>query len=43
MKKVTAEPYCDIDFSRARRGAVIPSVPGKITLSIRLDNAVAEL
>jgi len=42
MKKVAAEPYRDIDFSKAKRGAVIPSGPGKVKLSIRLDNAVVE-
>jgi len=40
MKKVAAEPYRDIDFSRATRGAVIKPEPGKTKISIRLDNAV---
>ena len=43
MKKVVAEKYRDIDFSRARRGAVVKVEPGKAKISIRLDNAVLEL
>jgi len=42
MKKVAAEPYRDIDFSKAKRGAVIKMEPGKTKISIRLDNAVIE-
>ncbi len=42
MKKVVAEKYRDIDFSRARRGAVVKTVPGKTKISIRLDNSVVE-
>ena len=42
MKKVVAEPYRDIDFSKAKRGPVIPSEPGKTKISIRLDNAVID-
>lgn len=42
MKKVAAEPYRDIDFSKAKRGAVIPLEPGKTKISIRLDNSVIE-
>jgi uncharacterized protein (DUF4415 family) len=42
MKKVAAEPYRDIDFSKAMRGAVIPSEPGKTKISIRIDNTVIE-
>lgn len=42
MKKPAAEPVRDIDFSKARRGAVIKSEPGKTKISIRLDNAVVE-
>jgi uncharacterized protein (DUF4415 family) len=42
MKKVAAEPYRDIDFSAAQRGAVIPLEPGKTKISIRLDNTVIE-
>ena len=42
MKKVAAEPYRDIDFSRAKRGAVVKPEPGKTKISIRLDNAVLE-
>ncbi len=42
MKKLAAESYRDIDFSSARRGAVVPIEPGKTKISIRLDNAVIE-
>jgi uncharacterized protein (DUF4415 family) len=42
MKKVGAERYRDIDFSRAKRGAVVLPEPGKTKISIRLDNAVIE-
>ncbi|MDH3459576.1 MAG: BrnA antitoxin family protein [Burkholderiaceae bacterium] len=42
MKKPAAEPYRDIDFSRAKRGSVIKMEPGKTKISIRLDNAVIE-
>ncbi len=42
MKKVVAEEYRDIDFSRARRGPVIKIEPGKTKISIRLDNTVLE-
>ncbi len=42
MKKVVAEKYRDIDFSGARRGAVVKTEPGKTKISIRLDNAVLE-
>lgn len=42
MKKVAAEPYREIDFSAAKRGAVIPLEPGKTKISVRLDNAVIE-
>jgi len=42
MKKVAAEPYRDIDFSRAKRGPVIKPEPGKTKISIRLDNRVIE-
>ena len=40
MKKVTAEKYRDIDFSRAKRGAIVKPEPGKTKISIRLDNTV---
>jgi len=40
MKKVVAEKYRHIDFSRARRGAVVKPEPGKTKISIRLDNTV---
>jgi uncharacterized protein (DUF4415 family) len=42
MRKAVAEKYRDIDFSRAKRGPVIGSEPGKTKISIRLDNAVIE-
>ena len=42
MKKIAAEPYCDIDFSGAKRGAVIPARLGKTTISICVDNAVID-
>jgi uncharacterized protein (DUF4415 family) len=42
MKKPAAEPYREIDFSSAKRGAVIALEPGKTKLSIRLDNTVIE-
>jgi uncharacterized protein (DUF4415 family) len=42
MKRVVAEKYRDIDFSRARRGAVVKPERGKTKISIRLDNTVIE-
>jgi uncharacterized protein (DUF4415 family) len=42
MKKGAAERYRDIDFSGAKRGAVIKAEPGKTKISIRLSNAVLE-
>lgn len=42
MKKVEAEKYHNIDFSRARRGPVVKPEPGKTKISIRLDNAVLD-
>lgn len=42
MKKVVAERYRNIDFSRAKRGSVIKPAPGKTKISIRLDNIVLE-
>src|SRR3989441_3520138 len=42
MRKVAAEPYRNIDFSRGKRGSVIRPAPGKAKISIRLDNAVLE-
>ena len=42
MKKIVAEPYRDIDFSRAKRGAVVKPQSGKAKISIRLDNTVIE-
>jgi uncharacterized protein (DUF4415 family) len=40
MRKVEAEKYRDLDFSQAKRGAVVKPEPGKTKISIRLDNAV---
>ena len=40
MKKIAAEKYRDIDFSRAKRGPVVKPEPGKTKISIRLDNTV---
>lgn len=42
MKETAAEPYRDIDFSQAKRGAVVKAEPGKTKISIRLDNSVIE-
>jgi uncharacterized protein (DUF4415 family) len=42
MRKVVPEKYRDIDFSRAKRGAVVAAEPGKTKISIRLDNTVIE-
>ena len=42
MKKADAERYRDIDFARARRGAVIKSEPGKSKITIRLDNQILD-
>ena len=42
MKKDAAEPYRDIDFSSAKRGAVISMETGKTKISIRLDNNILE-
>jgi uncharacterized protein (DUF4415 family) len=42
MKKVVADPRREIDFTRAKRGAVIPAEVGKTKISIRIDNAVIE-
>lgn len=42
MKKVAAERYRNIDFSRAKRGPVVKPEPGKTKISIRLDNTVLE-
>ena len=42
MRKVLAEPYRDIDFSRGKRGPVVAPDTGKTKISIRLDNAVLD-
>ena len=42
MRKVGAEKYRHIDFSRAKRGAVVGPEPGKTKISIRLNKAVID-
>ena len=42
MKKVVAERHRNIDFTDARRGAVVKAEPGKTKISIRLVNTVLE-
>jgi uncharacterized protein (DUF4415 family) len=42
MKKAAAEPYRDIDFSRAKRGSVTKAQSGKTRISIRLDNGAVK-
>jgi uncharacterized protein (DUF4415 family) len=42
MKKAAAEKYRDINFSRAKRGAVVKPEPGKTKISIRLDNVALQ-
>lgn len=42
MKEIAAEPYRDIDVSRARRGPVIRPEPGRSKISIRLDDRVID-
>ncbi len=42
MKRIVAEKYRDIDFSRTKRGHTVKPEPGKTKISIRLDNAVLE-
>lgn len=42
MKRIVADKYRDIDFARAKRGAVLKAEPGKTKISIRLDNVVLE-
>lgn len=42
MGNIAAEPYREIDFSRAKRGPVVPLEPGKTKISIRLDNRVID-
>ena len=32
----------EYDFSKGKRGAVIPAVPGKTRVTIRLDNAILD-
>ena len=42
MKNPGAEPYRNIDFSKAARGPVIKPESGKSKISIRLDNSIIE-
>jgi uncharacterized protein (DUF4415 family) len=42
MKRAPVEPRRRIDFSRAKRGAVVKPQPGKTKISIRLDNEVLD-
>jgi uncharacterized protein (DUF4415 family) len=42
MRKVQADPYRDIDFSKGKRGPVIAPASGKTKISIRLDNAILD-
>lgn len=42
MKRVAGERRRPIDFTRAKRGAVVRPEPGKTKISIRLDNTVIE-
>lgn len=42
MRRTAAEPYRHIDFSRAKRGRVVPAEPGKTRVSICLDTAVLD-
>lgn len=42
MKRGAAKSPRNIDFAKARRGAVIKAEPGKTKISIRLDNRVLE-
>ena len=42
MKRVEAEPYREIDFSKGRRGPVVRTDPGKTKITIRLDKRVLE-
>jgi uncharacterized protein (DUF4415 family) len=42
MKRIAAEPHRDIDFSGAKRGAIVPAEPGKTKISIRIDNTIIE-
>ncbi|MGH9891173.1 MAG: BrnA antitoxin family protein [bacterium] len=42
MRKTAAERYRDIDFSSAKRGAIVKPEPEKTKISIRLTNAVLE-
>jgi uncharacterized protein (DUF4415 family) len=42
MKKAAAEPYREITFTQARRGAVMKAELGKTKITIRLDNRILD-
>jgi len=42
MKNAAAEPYRDITFTQARRGAVMKAELGKTKITIRLDNRILD-
>ena len=42
MRRTSAEPYRDVDFSQGKRGPVVAPDPGKTKISIRLDNVVLD-
>ena len=42
MRKNSAEPFRDIDFKGATRGAVVHAPPGKTKISIRIDTAILD-
>ena len=42
MRRAVAEKYRDIDFTRAKRGAVVKTEAGKTKISIRLDKAIID-
>lgn len=42
MRKISAEPYRDIDFTGARRGPLRAPPAGKTKISIRLDTVVLD-
>jgi uncharacterized protein (DUF4415 family) len=42
MRRISAEPYRDVDFSQGKRGPVVAPDSGKTKISIRLDNVVLD-
>ena len=42
MRKNSADPYRDIDFKGATRGAVVHAPPGTTKLSIRIDTVIPD-